>query len=329
MQAIVVDRLGGPDVLTAREVPDPEPGPGELLVDITVAGVNFMDTGARQRGPAGGSVPFVPGVEAAGVVRALGPGVTGFAAGDRVAWVYAYGSYAGTIAVPAASAVPVPPGISDEVAAGVLMQGITAHHFTTEAYPVRAGDVVLVHAAAGGLGRLITQIAKHRGAEVIGVVSREEKVIAAKEAGADHVLISAGEAFVGEVLRLTGGEGVHAVFDGNGEPTFRASLRALRRNGTLLYYGAFIGDVPTIGMQELPRSIKICYPTFRDHIATREELLSNSADLFALIASGKLTVAVGGRYPLAQAAQAHRDLESRRTTGKLLLLTGHFASTKD
>ncbi|MFE3170102.1 quinone oxidoreductase family protein [Amycolatopsis sp. NPDC059090] len=329
MQAIVIEQLGGPEALAIREVPDPEPGPGEVLVDITVAGVNFMDTGARQHGPAGGTVPFVPGVEGAGVVRRLGSGVTGLAIGDRVAWVYAYGSYAEKIVVPAASLVPLPEGISDEVAASVMMQGITAHHFTTEAYPVEAGDVVLVHAAAGGLGRLVTQIAKLRGAEVIGVVSREEKTAAAKEAGADHVIVSTGEAFVADVLRLTGGEGVRAVFDGNGGPTFRASMRVLRRNGTLLYYGAFIGEVPTIGMRELPRSIKICYPAFRDHIATREELLAHSADLFGMIASGKLDVAVGGRYPLADAARAHRDLESRRTTGKLLLHVSTPSSAMD
>jgi NADPH:quinone reductase-like Zn-dependent oxidoreductase len=329
VQAIVIEQLGGPEVLTIRHVPDPKPGPGEVLVDITVAGVNFMDTGARQHGPAGGTVPFVPGVEAAGVVRALGSGVTGFSVGDRVAWVYSYGSYAEKIVVPAASLVRLPEDVSDEVAASVMMQGITAHHFTTEAYPVEAGDVLLVHAAAGGLGRLITQIAKLRGAEVIGVVSREEKVVVAKDAGADHVIVSTGEAFVADVLRLTGGDGVRAVFDGNGESTFRASMRVLRRNGTLLYYGAFIGEVPTIGMRELPRSIKICYPTFRDHIATREELLAHSADLFTMITSGKLDVVVGGRYPLADACRAHHDLESRRTTGKLLLLVGAMSSTKD
>lgn len=329
MQAIVIEELGGPEVLVAREVPEPEPGPGEIRVDVTVAGVNFMDTGVRRHGPVGGTVPFVPGVEAAGVIRALGSGVTGFAVGDRVAWVYAYGSYAEKIVLPAASAVPVPPEISDEAAAGVMMQGITAHHFTTEVYPVQDGDVVLVHAAAGGLGRLITQIAKHRGAEVIGVVSRAEKVAPAKAAGADHVIVSTDDVFVDGALRVTGGEGVHAVFDGNGESTFRASMRALRRNGTLLYYGPFIGKVPKIGMQELPRSIKICYPVFHDHITTRNELLNHTADLFTMITSGKLTVAVGGRYPLAQARQAHLDLESRRTTGKLLLLTAETPSTED
>ncbi|GLY83514.1 quinone oxidoreductase family protein [Actinoallomurus iriomotensis] len=320
MQAIVIERLGGPEVLTLRDVPTPEPGPGEILVDVTVAGVNFMDTGARQWGRADAGVPFVPGVEAAGVVRGLGPGVTEFAVGDRVAWVYAYGTYAEQIVVPAAAAVPVPDAIDDETAASVMMQGLTAHHFVTEAYQVRPGDVALVHAAAGGLGRLITQLVRLHGGTVVGLVSREEKVPVAREAGADHVLVSTGDRFVEEVRALSGGEGVHVVYDGNGAPTFRASMRALRRHGTLLYYGAFIGEVPTIGMRELPASIKVCYPVFRDHIPTRAALLRHSAELFSLIADGRLKVHIGGRYPLAEAARAHRDIEARATTGKLLLL---------
>jgi len=205
--------------------------------------------------------------EAAGTVRQAGPGVTEFAVGDRVAWVYAYGTYAEQIAVPAASAVPVPDEIPDEVAAAVMMQGLTAHHFVTEAY-----------------------------------------------------LVSAGGQFTGDVLGRTGGEGVHVVYDGGGQATFRASMQVLRRHGTLLYYGAFIGEVPVVSMRDLPNRIKVCYPVFRDHIPTRAALLAHSAELFGLISRGALQVRIGGRYPLEQAGQAHADIESRRTTGKLLLL---------
>jgi NADPH:quinone reductase len=319
MRAIVITELGGPEVLRLREQPAPVPGPGEILVDVSAAGVNFMDTGVRRLG-AGRTVPFIPGVEAAGTVRELGPGVTEFAVGARVAWVYAEGTYAEQIAVPAASAVPVPDAISDEVAAAVMMQGLTAHHFVTEAYAVQPGDVALVHAAAGGVGRLITQLVRLRGGTVIGLVSRAEKAGPAREAGAAEVLVSAGGEFAGDVLGLTGGEGVHVVFDGGGETTFRASMQVLRRHGTLLYYGPFIGEVPVVSLRELPRSIKISYPTFRDHIPTRAALLAHSAELFGLVADGRLRVSIGGRYPLEQASQAHTDIQSRTTTGKLLLL---------
>ena len=320
MRAIVVERLGGPEELRVAERPSPEPGPGEIRVDVGVAGVNFMDTGARRLGPATGEVPFVPGVEGAGRVSALGVGVTEFAVGDRVAWVYAYGSYAEQLVLPAASAVPVPGGISDETAAGVMMQGITAHHFATEAAPVEPGQVTLVHAAAGGLGQKLTQLIKARGGTVIGLTSTAGKAAVARRAGADDVVISTGDAFVEPVLDLTGLQGVHTVFDGGGQTTFRASMRVLRRHGTLLYYGAVIGDVPVVGMRELPNSIKVCYPVFRDHIPTRAALLRHTEEIFDLVANGRLRVEVGGRYPLTDAAQAHRDLESRTTTGKLLLL---------
>jgi NADPH:quinone reductase len=320
MQAIVVAELGGPEVLRLRDWPAPVPGPGEIRVRIAVAGVNFMDTGIRRVGRPGLGVPFIPGVEAAGTVSELGPGVTGFAVGDRVAWVYAAGSYAEEIVLPAAGAVPVPGAVRDEVAASVMMQGLTAQHFVAEASSVAPGDVVLVHAAAGGVGRLVTQLVKLRGGTVIGLVSRPDKADSARRAGADHVLVSAGDQFTAEVLRLTGGAGVHVVYDGAGGATFRASMEVLRRHGTLLYYGPFIGEVPVIGLQELPRSIKICYPTFRDHVPDRASLLARSAELFALVQSGQLDVRVGRRYPLGQAARAHADLESRATTGKLLLV---------
>jgi len=320
MQAIVVEQLGGPEELRVVERPAPRPAAGEIVVDVAVAGVNFMDTGARRLGPAVGQLPFVPGVEGVGRVRALGEGVTDFAVGDRVAWVYAYGSYAEQLVLPAASAVPVPEAISDEVAAGVMMQGITAHHFTTEAAPVKPGQVTLVHAAAGGLGQKLTQLIKARGGTVIGLTSTAEKAEVARQAGADHVLVSTGDAFVAPVLELTGNQGVHTVFDGGGQTTFRGSMQVVRRHGTLLYYGAVLGDVPVVNLRELPNSIKLCYPVFRDHIPTRDALLRHTAEIFDLVQDGRLRVEIGGRYALKDAAQAHRDLESRATTGKLLLL---------
>ncbi|WP_405691845.1 quinone oxidoreductase family protein [Streptomyces sp. NBC_01185] len=319
MRAIVIERLGGPEELRLVDRPAPRPGPGDILVDVTVAGVNFMDTGVRRLGPSAGGVPFTPGVEGAGRVGALGEGVTGFAVGDRVSWVYASGSYAEQIVLPAADAVPVPDDISDETAASLMMQGITAHHFTTEAAPVEPGQTTLVHAAAGGLGQNLTRMIKARGATVIGLASTEEKAEAARRNGADHAIVSSGDAFVAPVLELTGGHGVHTVFDGGGGTTFRASMGVVRRHGTLLYYGAFNGTVPVLNMRELPRSIKVCYPVFRDHIPGREELLRHSAALFDLVRQGVLLPAVGGRYPLRDAERAHRDIESRSTTGKLLL----------
>jgi len=321
VKAIVVEELGGPEVLRLRERPAPVPQPGQILVDISVAGVNFMDTGARRAGTgASREVPFVPGVEAAGRVSALGAGVTDFAIGDRVTWVYAYGTYADQIAVPAVATVPVPDFISDEVAAAAMMQGLSAQHFAAEAAPVQPGQTVLVHAAAGGLGQILVQLIKLRGGRVIGLVSRPAKVAAARAAGADEVLVSAGDQFTEPVLELTGGQGVDTVFDGGGESTFWASTRVTRRHGTVLYYGAVIGAAPVINLRQLPNSIKVCYPTFFDHIPTREALLARSAELFGLIGDGRLSIKIGGRYPLADAARAHQDLESRATTGKLLLL---------
>jgi len=321
VKAIVVSELGGPEVLRLREQPTPVPEPGQILVDISAAGVNFMDTGARRPGSAATRpVPFVPGVEAAGSVRELGAGVTDFTVGDHVTWVYAYGTYAEQIALPAAAAVPVPAGVSDEIAAAVMMQGLSAQHFATEAAPVQPGQTVLVHAAAGGLGQILVQLVKMRGGRVIGLVSREDKVKAARGAGADEVLVSAGDRFVQPVLDLTSGQGVDTVFDGGGETTFWASTRVARRHGTVLYYGAVIGQPPVVNLRQLPNSIKICYPTFVDHVPTREALLARSAELLTLVRDGLLTIEIGGRYPLTEAAQAHRDLESRATTGKLLLL---------
>jgi NADPH:quinone reductase-like Zn-dependent oxidoreductase len=315
----VVEEFGGPEVLKVKEWPDPEPGPGDLLVDVDFAGINFMDTGSRVGFGLVGEVPAAIGVEGAGRVAAVGEDVSGFAVGDRVAWVSVFGSYAQKIAMPADQAVPIPDDIPSDVAAATMMQGLTAHHFVTGSAPLAEGETALVHAAAGGVGRMVSQLLKLRGARVIGLVSREEKVTAAKAAGADEVLVSSDGDFVDRVLALTDGEGVHAVFDGGGASTFWRSIEVLRRVGTLVYYGPLIGEIPTVRMFDLPRSIRITYAVFADHIHSRESLVGHAGDLFEKIREGKLSVDITGRYPLDAAAQAHIDIESRRTSGKLLL----------
>ncbi|GAB7036835.1 MULTISPECIES: quinone oxidoreductase family protein [Catenuloplanes] len=316
MKAIVITEAGGPDVLQLCERPAPRPGPGEVLIDVRVAGVNFFDTAIRRLAQA-----EVPGVEGAGVVTEIGEGVRDLAPGDRVAWLHmGFGSYAEQIALPADGVVRVPDAIDDETAAALLVHGLTAHHFATVSHPVRPGDVTLVHAAAGGVGLMLTQLIKARGGTVIGLVSRPEKVPVATAAGADHVLVSTGDAFPDRVRELTGGEGVHAVFDGAGATTFDASMSLLRRHGTFVFYGPLIGEPPTVRLSELPRSISITYPTPEDHVDTPEKLRAHTSELFGLVERGELTVRITGRYPLADAARAHAAIESRTTTGKLLLL---------
>ena len=321
MKAIVMNGTGGRGMLEHVERPDPVMGPGQALVEIAFAGVNFMDIGVRQ-GMAWTDTPNpkVLGVEGVGRVVAVSDGVEGIAPGQRVAWVYAPGSYAERIAIPAASLVPVPDAIDDRTAASVMMQGLTASHFATDFYPVQPGNVAFVHAAAGGLGLLLTQIVKLRGGHVIGRVSSDEKVAAANEAGADHVIVDAEGRFAEEALRLTDGEGVHVVYDGSGPTTFQGSLDVLRRSGTFCWYGPVLGGPGPLDIMSLPKSIKIGYAVFFDHIHTPELLRAHSAQLFDWIAEGKLKVWIGGEYRLADVAKAHADMESRRTTGKLLLV---------
>jgi NADPH2:quinone reductase len=321
MKAVVMNGTGGREMLEHVERPDPVTGPGQALVDIAFAGVNFMDIGVRQ-GMAWTDTPNpkVLGVEGVGRVVAVGDGVEGIAPGLRVAWVYAPGSYAERIAIPAASLVPVPDAIDDRTAASVMMQGLTASHFATDFYPVQPGDVAFIHAAAGGLGLLLTQIVKLRGGQVIGRVSSDEKVAAANEAGADHVIVDAEGRFAEEALRLTTGEGVHVVYDGSGPKTFQGSLDVLRRSGVFCWYGPVLGGPGPLNIMSLPKSIKIGYAIFFDHIHTPELLRARSAQLFDWITEGKLRVRIGGEYPLADAARAHADMESRKTTGKLLLV---------
>lgn len=280
-----------------------------------------MDIGVRQ-GMAWTEMPNpkVLGVEGVGRVLAVGDGVESVAPGRRVAWVYAPGSYAARIAIPSASLVPVPDFIDDRTAAAVMMQGLTASHFATDFYPVQPGDVAFVHAAAGGLGLLLTQIVKLRGGRVIGRVSSGEKVAAAKAAGADHVIVDAEGRFAEEALRLTNGEGAHVVYDGSGPTTFQGSLDVLRRSGTLCWFGPVLGGPGQLDIMRLPKSIKIGYGVFFDHIPTPDLLRARSAQLFDWITERKLRVRIGGEYPLTDAAKAHADMESRKTTGKLLLV---------
>ncbi|MFB4426646.1 quinone oxidoreductase [Streptomyces sp. QL37] len=319
MHAIRIEEHGGPEVMRWTELPDPAPGPGEVLVRLGAAGVNYMDVGARAEGGPGWAAPAVLGVEGMGYVTALGEGVPDFTVGDRVAWFYHPGSYAEWLAVPAHSLVKVPDGIDDETAAAVMMQGLTASHLSTETRPIGRGDIAVVHAAAGGVGRLLTQMIKARGGNVVGLVSREDKAPIAKEAGADHVLVHTGGGFEKRILELTGGRGADVVYDGGGADTFRSSQLALRPHGVHAYYGPFMG-VPTLRPTDLPNSILLTYPVVHHHVATRDALVRRTGEVFDLLVDGRLTPLVTGRYPLADAARAHTDLESRRTTGKLLLL---------
>ncbi len=324
MRAVIAEAHGGPEVIRLAEHDPPEPGPGQLLVDVATAGVNYMDIYQREgRPPYRGDVPFVLGSEGAGTVTAVGPGTEGAAQvkpGDRVAWTGIPGCYAEQVLVPADRAVPVPDGIDLETAGAVMLQGMTAHYLVTDTYPVAEGDPVVVHAAAGGVGLLLTQMVKMRGGVVIGTTSTLQKAELARSAGADHV---AGYDDFGVVVgEVTGGEGAAVVYDGVGQATFDDGLAALRRRGYMVLYGAASGPVPPLDPQRLNTggSLFLTRPTLVHYIATREELFSRAEDLFRWIAEGRLDVRIGGRYPLDQAARAHEDLAARRTTGKLILL---------
>ncbi|MBB4933324.1 NADPH2:quinone reductase [Lipingzhangella halophila] len=326
MRAIVIEQQGGPEVMHLTEVADPEPGPGQVSVDLEASGVNFIDIYQRS-GSYPMPTPFTPGLEGAGTISAVGSGVTGLTAGQRVAWAQQPGSYAARAIVSADRAVPVPDGVSAEVAAAVMLQGLTAHYLTHSTYPIQPGDTVLVHAAAGGTGLLLTQLAKLRGARVIATVSTEEKELLARGAGADEVIhYAAGEMEqppdVAAVVReLTGGAGVAAVYDGVGASTFDASLDSLRPRGVLALFGQSSGVVPPVDPQRLNSagSVYLTRPSLVHHVAEREEYLERASDILGLVGTGKLDVRIGARYPLADAARAHEDLASRKTTGKLLL----------
>ncbi|MEV4253560.1 quinone oxidoreductase [Spirillospora sp. NPDC049652] len=325
MRAIVMRRYGGPEVLSFREVDEePAAGTGEVVVDVAVSGVNFVD--AMQRaGAYPVPLPFVPGVEGAGTVAAVGPDVADVAPGDRVAWAMdgtvrtAGGTYAERAVVHADRLAPVPPELDLRTAGAVLMQGMTAHYLTRSAYEVRPGDTALVHSAAGGLGALLTQMVKLRGGRVIGTVSTAEKEKRALDGGADHVVSY--EDFARQARRLTGGHGVDVVYDGVGAATFDGGLDALRPRGAMVLIGEASGPVPPIPPARLAKdSLHLTRPGLTAYIAARDELLARSRDVFDLVTSGSLRAHVAAEYALADAAAAHRDLEARRTSGKLLLL---------
>jgi NADPH2:quinone reductase len=316
-----MNRPGGVEVMELVDRQLPAIGQGEVLIDVAAAGVNFMDIGVR-RGSAWTDMPNpkILGVE--GVVRviALGDGVDQYRSGDRVAWVYAPGSYAERVAIPAASLVAIPDAIDDRTAAAVMMQGLTASHFATDFYPVQPGDIALVHAAAGGLGLLLTQVIKLRGGQVIGRVSSPGKIAAAKRAGADHVIVDTEGQFAEEVIRLTDGRGVDVVYDGSGPKTFRGSLASLRRSGTFCWDGPILGGPGELDLMSLPKSIKLGYAVYSDHVHTPDLLRTHAKQLFDWILEGSLNVMIGGTCPLGDAAKAHADMEGRATTGKLLLI---------
>jgi len=326
MRAIEATAAGGADVLRLVDRPAPEPGPTDVLVRVAAAGVNFVDT-YRRSGLYPAPFPHTVGSEGAGRVVAIGAEVRDIAVGDRVAWASAPGSYAELVLVPAASALPVPDAVDDQVAAAIPMQGMTAHYLAASTFPVSPGQDVLVHAGAGGVGLLLTQLAAARGARVITTVGSPAKEALSREAGATDVIryteLDDLTAELPALVRgLTGGVGVHTVFDGVGRATFEASLASLRPRGGLALFGAASGPAPPIDPQRLNAagSLYLTRPTLGHYTATREELLWRAGELFAAIAAGRLDVRIGAAYPLAEAAEAHRALEGRATTGKVLLL---------
>lgn len=320
MKAILLEATGGAEKLKIAERTIPRPDVGQVLVKVVAAGVNYMDVGVRTGMYAIAPLPMTPGVEGAGIVEDIGQDVEDLRVGDRVAWFFAVGSYAEKIVAPAAVLVRIPDALDFETAAGLLMQGLTASHFVTETYAVKPGDIALVHSAAGGVGLMLVQMLKHIGARVIGRVSTPDKARIAREAGADEVIITTADDFAPQVLALTGGQGVHVVYDGAGADTFYGSLASLRRHGVLAYYGQTIKRQPPIDLLDLPHSVLVTYPVVQDHVPDRASLLKRSQYLFDLVLKGALPVKIGGRYSLAEAEQAHRDLEARRTVGKILLI---------
>jgi len=310
VHAVVFERNGGPEVLEYRVVPDPEPPDGQVLVEVERVGVNFRDVYEREGQDYGQKPPAIVGVEGAGRVAG---------SGERVAWMNVPNSYAERVVADPKQLVPVPDGVSPDLAVAGLLQGITARFLAHDSYPIQKGDWVLVHAAAGGVGLLLTQIAKERGAHVIGTTSSEEKAQLAREAGADEVLRY--EDFATRVRELAGGEGVAAVYDGVGKSTFYEGLRALRPLGRMILYGAASGQPDPLPVALLAKSgsLYVQRPTVQTYTRTPEMLRERADQVFELIRQGKLTVRIGARYPLAQARQAHIDLQARKTTGKILL----------
>jgi NADPH:quinone reductase len=321
MKAIQVKQPGGPEVLELVDVPVPEPKANEAVVKLAASGVNFIDVYQRE-GRYKVPLPFVLGQEGAGVVTAVGSNVTSLKAGDRVAWTGLLGGYAEYAAVPADRLVAIPAGVTDQQAAAAMLQGMTAHYLCHDTYPLKRGETALVHAAAGGVGLLLVQMAHNIGARVLATVSTEEKAKLAREAGADEIILYTKSDFEAETRRLTNGQGVHVVYDSVGKTTFEKGLNVLRPRGMMVLFGGSSGAVPPLDLIALSQkgSLYVTRPTLVNYIASREELMSRSGAVFAMISSGKLKLRIAHTYPLAEAQRAHRDLEGRKTTGKLLLL---------
>jgi NADPH2:quinone reductase len=321
MKAIQVKRAGGPEVLEPVKLPVPEAKGAEAVVKIVAAGVNFIDVYYRE-GRYKAVMPIVPGQEAAGEVVAVGTNVTNLKVGDRVAYTMVLGSYAEYSAVAADRLVKIPEGVSYQQAAAAMLQGMTAHYLSHDTYPLKKGETALVHAASGGTGLLLVQMAHGIGARVIGTVSTEEKAKLAREAGADDVILYTQTDFEAETRRLTGGRGVDVVYDSVGKTTFEKGLDILRPRGYMVLFGGSSGPVPPFDLIQLSQkgSLYVTRPTLTHYVATREDLEMRAGAVFSMIAAGKLKLRIAHTYPLQDATQAHRDLEARRTTGKLLLL---------
>ena len=321
MKAIQVKKAGGPEAMELAEVPVPQPKASEAVVKLAASGVNFIDVYFREgRYPA--PMPFVLGQEGAGVITAVGADVKSLKTGDRVAWTGLMGSYAEYTAVPADRLVRIPAGVTDQQAAAAMLQGMTAHYLSHDTYPLKRGETALVHAAAGGVGLLLTQMAHNIGARVIATVSTDEKAKLAREAGADEVILYTQSDFETETKRLTNGKGVNVVYDSVGKTTFEKGLNVLRPRGVMVLFGGSSGAVPPFDLIALSQkgSLYVTRPTLAHYIATREELEARSGAVFGMIAAGKLKLRIEHTYPLAEAQRAHRDLEGRKTTGKLLLI---------
>jgi NADPH2:quinone reductase len=313
VQAVLIERTGGPEVLTVREVPDPDPANGQVLVDVEAVGVNYRDVYEREgRPPYTADVPAIVGVEGAGTVVGTG---------ERVAWIDVPGSYATRVAAQRDKLVPIPDGVTADVAAAAMLQGCTAYYLVSDSYPVAEGDWAVVHSAAGGVGLLLTQLVRARGGHVLATTSTEEKAQLARAAGADEVVVGY-QGFAERVRELSGGEGAAVVYDGVGRTTFTAGLTALRPTGRMILFGAASGQPEPLDLQQLAArgSLYVQRPTLGTYTRTPELLRALAGAVLDLVAAGRLDVRIGGRYPLAEAGRAHEDLEARRTTGKLLLL---------
>ena len=321
VKAIVVSELGGPERLVLSNLPEPVTGPGDLLVEVAAAGLNFIDTYQRA-GLYDLTLPFTPGLEGTGTVLEVGADVTGFRIGDEVGWSNVLGTYAERHVMPAERAIPVPEGSDLRVVAAVLLQGITAHYLATDTFPLKPGDRCLIHAGAGGVGLLLTQIAKLRGAEVFTTVGTGDKVELSRNAGADHVIVYSETDFQAAVEAVAGPKSLDVVFDGVGADTFMKGLDLLRPRGLMATFGNASGPVPEIAPLLLSQkgSLYLTRPTMAHYLRTREEMLSRCTDLFSWIDQGVLDVRIGAEYPLAEAAEAHRALEARQTTGKVLII---------